>query len=119
MKWYVNLKTATKLISAFVVTAILAGIMGFYGLSNMQTSNDSLNLLYSKNLLSVQYLNQATVNYSRMRIAMRDIALYKDVKDQNQRINDLQKMIVAVEDNMNSFRKAGNSPAKQAALQKN
>ncbi len=80
MKWYINLKTTTKLLSAFILTAILAGIIGFNGLLNMQRSNERLNLIYSNNLLSVQYMNQATVNYTRIRVAVRDIAIYKKTK---------------------------------------
>ncbi len=42
MNWFYNLKVRTKLIAAFIVVAVIAGVIGYLGISNMRTINDLL-----------------------------------------------------------------------------
>lgn len=68
MKWFYNMKTKTKLISAFVITAIISGIVGVFGFVNMSTINQHLNDMYNIRLLPVYDVSKTMSDYQRMRV---------------------------------------------------
>ncbi len=41
MSWFYNLKIATKLITGFIVVALIAGAVGFTGISNINKIGSS------------------------------------------------------------------------------
>jgi methyl-accepting chemotaxis protein len=57
MNWFLNLKTAPKLILAFVSVALKLGAVGVYALMNLSTMRDNLDELYSNNLVSVREMS--------------------------------------------------------------
>ncbi|WP_027415011.1 methyl-accepting chemotaxis protein [Aneurinibacillus terranovensis] len=68
MKWFYNLKTAVKLISAFVIMAIIMAFVGFYGLSNMGKLNASLDDMYNKRLTPISNIKDIQSLYEQMRV---------------------------------------------------
>ncbi|PLT32584.1 methyl-accepting chemotaxis protein [Bacillus sp. V5-8f] len=99
MKWFYNLKTSAKLISAFVFMAIILGVVGFYGLNNLKKINTELEFMYKERLVPVNYISSSQVLYQRMRVQIRDmnfIAVTKQEKNEReQMINDFRKQIEA------------------------
>ncbi|UQZ32284.1 methyl-accepting chemotaxis protein [Paenibacillus sp. PK3_47] len=74
MKWYGNLKTATKIISAFlVVAAVLAGL-GVYSIFTLRGMNDNMDEMYDNNLTSVKELSAAQINFQTMSVLVRDMS---------------------------------------------
>lgn len=67
MKWYKNLKIASKLILGFLLVAIIAAVVGIIGLTNMYDINDGGKLLYQENTLGVAYASDAASNFERLR----------------------------------------------------
>src|SRR5690242_4760177 len=57
MKWFMNLKTAVKLISAFVIVAIIVAVVGVYAIFNLSMMNNNIQEMYNNNLTSVQTLS--------------------------------------------------------------
>lgn len=54
MKWFNNLKMAQKLILSFIIMAILVGVVGFIGITNMNKINNNADSIYENNLMSTQ-----------------------------------------------------------------
>jgi len=48
MNWYLNLKTKTKLISAFMIIGVIMPCVGFYGLSNISKTNARVEYMYHR-----------------------------------------------------------------------
>ncbi|WP_151734613.1 methyl-accepting chemotaxis protein ['Paenibacillus yunnanensis' Narsing Rao et al. 2020] len=74
MKWYGNLKTATKIISAFLAVAVLLAGFGIYSMMTLQEMNDNMDEMYDNNLISVRELSAAQINYQKMNASLRDIS---------------------------------------------
>jgi len=47
MKWFTNMRVATKLISAFIIVAIIGGAMGVFGIVNMNSVDEDYQNLYT------------------------------------------------------------------------
>ena len=60
MKWFYNLKTTVKLVSAFVVVSLILGAVGLYGISNLNKMDDSISDMYNNQLTPISDLS--TVN---------------------------------------------------------
>lgn len=67
MKWFKNLKIAQKLISAFIIVAILIGVVGFIGIHNMNLINSNAVLMHDYNLESINSLTTTKQNYADIR----------------------------------------------------
>ena len=46
MKWFLDMKIAVKIISGFVIVAIIAGVVGFVGVINIKEINENDTMLY-------------------------------------------------------------------------
>ena len=51
MKWFINLKIRVKLIICFIILAIFTGIVGYMGISNMDTLNTRGDDMYNDNFI--------------------------------------------------------------------
>lgn len=59
MKWFGNLKTATKIVSAFLIVSLILAGLGVYSVLSLRTSNQNMKEMYSNNLISVRDLSAA------------------------------------------------------------
>ena len=88
MQWFYHLKIRTKLLAAFIVVALIAGITGYFGIRNMGTLNDLLQNMYNDRLLAIEYVQNAqiqTVYYSRaiyMHVLSKDPAEMARMEDE-------------------------------------
>lgn len=62
MKWFLNLKIRTKLLSAFLLVSILMGIMGYINIGNMKKINDGVDTMYNDRLIPIQMLGEIQKN---------------------------------------------------------
>ncbi|MBA4383524.1 MAG: hypothetical protein C0410_02190 [Anaerolinea sp.] len=67
MKALNDLKTGVKLISAFVIVALILVVVAFLGYSNMKTINDELESMYKDRLIPVEDLGQIEANLYQIR----------------------------------------------------
>ena len=57
MNWFYNLKVGTKLICSFALVAVIAGFIGWEGISSLRTADESDIKLYEKAILKVKKKN--------------------------------------------------------------
>lgn len=75
MKWFTNRKTNTKLVSAFLIMALIVGVVGIYGLMNLSQLNNSARSLYEDGAGARSNLKSVNADYTLLRVHIRDIAL--------------------------------------------
>ncbi|RST58708.1 methyl-accepting chemotaxis protein [Siminovitchia terrae] len=75
LNWFLNLKTATKLLSAFIFIALLQAGSGYFGLSSLDKVSDDVDLIYEKSLKPIEYMSQARNNFQVLSLKWRDINL--------------------------------------------
>lgn len=74
MKKFMNMRIKTKLISAFLLMALLLAFVGLNGEWNLRNSNTSLEGMYEDQLVPQKYLNDIEVAYQNIRIGVRNLA---------------------------------------------
>ncbi|WP_409291732.1 methyl-accepting chemotaxis protein [Peribacillus sp. SCS-37] len=104
MKWFFNLKTSVKLITSFILLAVIVAGLGIYGLTNMNALNEDLNLMYEDKVVPISQLGETETSYQRIRVNIRDLVMVAktpEKKDEFQKtIREIQK---EMEDNIKSY----------------
>ncbi len=104
MGWFNNLKIATKLISAFLVLAVIIGVVGLFGMYNLGQINDSQDDMYNNNLIPTSEIQSALVNYNRMRITIRDVYMADTEQARMELINKADDTRRLLEENVAVYR---------------
>ena len=104
MKWYVDLKISAKLITGFLVVAILAAVVGVIGIVNILTIADDDKTLYKNDTVGLSSTGTAAVYFQQIR--------YDLVKMLTVDIND-KKSMQTVADDINKQLATINQQAKE------
>lgn len=73
MRWFYNLRTAVKLISAFVLVSVILCFVGFYGIGKLSKMDESIVDMYDNRLTPIAYLGEANELFLLNRVNIRDI----------------------------------------------
>jgi methyl-accepting chemotaxis protein len=68
MNWFYNLKIQNKLLGAFLVVAIVAGLIGWIGYSSLDNIDKNANELYQNRMIPVKNLGNANAEFLKVRI---------------------------------------------------
>jgi methyl-accepting chemotaxis protein len=106
MKWFYNLRTAVKLISAFVLVSVILCFVGFYGISNLSKMDESIEDMYNNRLTPIAYLGEANELFLTNRINIRDINTLAKTEVKKQEYRDkLHKNVQSIEEIMSKYSK--------------
>jgi methyl-accepting chemotaxis protein len=89
MSWYQNLKISVKLLSAFIIVAIIAGIIGIVGVREIKVIDDADTKLYEKITVPLGEIGEISSNFQRMRCNLLELL----ASDSQVKIDDLKKRI--------------------------
>lgn len=125
MNWFYNLKIGTKLILSFILVALIAGIVGYEGMSSLSNVDESDKILFENNTVPLSAMIDLTSAFQRMRANGLELVLAKTqdehdrsiklIKDRRKEIDEnvaaIQKTIIAdeVQQKMDQFKKADNA----------
>ena len=73
MSWYYNLKISVKLLSAFIIVAIIAGIIGAVGVSKIGHISEADTKLYEKITMPLGDMADISIAFQRQRVNSRDL----------------------------------------------
>ena len=75
MNWFYNMKISAKLLTGFIIVAILAGVVGVIGIVNMKSLANADIRLYETGALNLGSVATLNANLHRMRSNFRDIII--------------------------------------------
>jgi methyl-accepting chemotaxis protein len=78
MKWFYNLKIAAKLITGFIIVALIAGVVGVVGIVNIQKMQELDTEMYEKHTATMDDLATTIDSFQRIRGLIKDIVINKD-----------------------------------------
>ncbi|GGH41679.1 methyl-accepting chemotaxis protein [Paenibacillus silvae] len=104
MKWFSNLRTATKIISAFLVVSLVLATLGIYSIFTLRGTNDRMEELYNNNLVSVRELTSAQVEYQRLRVNIRDLNNEKVAAEQTRITENMASIRQSLEERFATYR---------------
>lgn len=81
MNWFYNRKIGTKLLSGFILVALLAGIVGWVGISNMREIAAKDTMMYEEMLLPITQLGYISTAFQRIRVNLAKILLSKNIEE--------------------------------------
>jgi methyl-accepting chemotaxis protein len=109
MKWFYNLRIASKLISFSILLAMVAGIVGYVGISQMHKIDDGDQAMYQKNVVPLGTAAQAAKKYQQMRVATRDAFLAETKEERDAQsatvhalLNELSALVKNYENSVSS-----------------
>lgn len=73
MKWYQNMKIGKKLISGFVLIALINGLLGVYTIYNLQVIDNSDTELYKNLTVPISEIGMISTEFQRIRVNIRDM----------------------------------------------
>lgn len=103
MKWFKNLKIATKLIIAFLLVALIAVFVGIIGLVNLTNIKEADKLLFEENTLGVTYSGNAATYYQRLRYNAIEMVLLKDDSLLEDYMTKLDNFIATIDENLKLY----------------
>lgn len=75
MKWFMNMKIASKLIIGFVLVAIITATVGIVGITSLKTANKSSTQLYVNMTVPISQLADINKDFQMIGISLRDIII--------------------------------------------
>ena len=103
MKWFRNLKISVKLITAFLIIALIAGVVGVLGIVMLSDVNVSSQNLFNNYGNSQGYLGYVRGEFEFERALLRDIVVDKDANralaTQNSAVSSDEKLM----NNLNAY----------------
>jgi methyl-accepting chemotaxis protein len=96
MKWFMDLKIGTKLITSFLFVALVGAFIGYEGIVSLKEADESDTILYQRNTVPVSQIGTIGVSFQRMRCNMYEIVTAKneaEIADLLSRIADRREEI--------------------------
>ena len=103
MNWFTNMKIRSKLLSSFLIVALLAGLIGYMGIARLKQIDGAGVKMYERMTVPLGQLTELTSSFERIRVLLRDAILadnsslrnnyYSDIDDLVKTINNDSKLI--------------------------
>ena len=105
MQWFNNLKIGTKLISGFIVVALIATVIGAVGIVKMNKLDDNGSKMYEKITVPIADLADMSTSFQRVRINLRELVETNDKQEKAQILETIKKLRTEITEKSNAFEK--------------
>jgi methyl-accepting chemotaxis protein len=92
MKWYHNLNIRIRLLSGFIIVAIIAGVIGFIGIQQINKIVDRDALLYENMTVPLSQISNMSTLFQQIRVEARDIILAEELGEIQRYANEIKQL---------------------------
>ncbi len=92
MNWYYNLKISVKLLSAFIVVAIIALVIGVIGIVELKKLDDNGDKMYNKITIPISDLADISTAFQRQRVNSRDLVDATTMEEKQKFANRIKEL---------------------------
>ncbi|OOM78722.1 HAMP domain-containing methyl-accepting chemotaxis protein [Clostridium sp. BL-8] len=103
MKWFYNLKIATKLITGFIIVAFIAGVVGAVGIMNVHKISSLDTELYEDHTATMPDLTNIASDYEMERGLIKDLLIVKDGNKKQENTNKLRSLDEEIDSSLVHF----------------
>lgn len=103
MKWFYNLKIGMKLALGFAIVSIIVGLIGIYGVINMNSINNSSTVMYESITNPMEDLAQISISLQKERVMLRDMVFYSNQDEKQLRADLIEENNLIIEDLANEY----------------
>jgi methyl-accepting chemotaxis protein len=105
MKWFYNLKIGKKLTICFITVAAIAAVVGFIGISELQTVAKNDESLYKEATVPIVVFGNISNEFLNIRINARDM-IYATTQQDKQKFSDnMEQLFAEIAKNLSEFEK--------------
>jgi len=105
MQWFNNLKIGTKLVSSFIMVALIAGVIGLIGIQEIHQIEEADKLLYEKVTVPIGDALDIATAFQRIRVNSRDIITAVTMEDKQRFANRIKELRESNNKNVEDFEK--------------
>jgi len=105
MKWFYNLKISVKLILSFVLVALIAGLIGYEGISSLKTADNSDTFLYEANTFPLSLSSNISTSFQRMRANGLELVISTTSTDSENAVDKINSRNAEIEKTFSDFEK--------------
>lgn len=98
MKWFLDLKLGTKLVSAFIFVSAIGAFIGYTGITNLSEASESDMILYEKNTVPISELAEISIAFQRIRVNSRDLILQKTQEGKREAQQSIDELSAKIEE---------------------
>ncbi len=118
MKWFYNLKISTKLLSAFILVALIAGVVGYTGISQITKIAQADRALYEREAIPLAEITSVNDAFQRIRVDNRALIITQDSTAKQKLIDDIEKLDSKIEEKTTQFEKTLNTSEGRSEFEK-
>src|SRR3972149_11252663 len=115
MKWFYDLKLSAKLLSGFCIMAIVAGVIGYVGITNIGAVATADRELYENITVPTADLGNLGKYFQQVRVVMRDAILADNQADYQKQAEKIKQLTGDITQSAANFEKAVANPEVKAA----
>ncbi|MFO0582419.1 MAG: methyl-accepting chemotaxis protein [Anaeromyxobacter sp.] len=118
MKWFADLRVATKLLVSFLSLALITGAVGFWGIKSLRELDARDTEMYEVNTAPLDHLLEMGTRYQRVRLNLREILIETDAQRRQTFVGKLRDHEKALADAADHFEKTIKSDAVRKVFEK-
>ncbi|GIN19179.1 MAG TPA: methyl-accepting chemotaxis protein [Bacillus bacterium] len=103
MRWYLNRKTSFKLLSAFILVAVILAGVSIYAMLSMKKIHSNVWMTYEKTLVPMSHLTQAQIDLYKLETIWQDIAMSDAKADNSGKLEEIKSLRQDIEKNVNIY----------------
>jgi methyl-accepting chemotaxis protein len=105
MTWFYNMKLGRKLMSGFVLVALIAGVIGWMGITKLHQLDQADTKLYEKITIPIGDLSDISTSFQRIRINLRDLVEAENAQDKEKAVETIKALRTLTGDKAAAFEK--------------
>lgn len=98
MKWFYNLKVSAKLLTGFMLVAMIAAIIGAVGIVNIKNLDNIYSDLIDRATLPLGQMIGLSTDFQLQRVNLRDMAVDKDYAMRVKYLNNIKELDKAIDE---------------------
>ncbi|MBF0592834.1 MAG: MCP four helix bundle domain-containing protein [Nitrospirae bacterium] len=92
MKWFYDLKISSKLVTGFVLVALIAGAIGYIGINSVGKLAAANKDMHDNMLVSVGVMAEVTQDFQKIRVTVRNILLSEKAEERSKYTNLVKEL---------------------------
>jgi methyl-accepting chemotaxis protein len=100
MQWFYNMRVSTKLLSSFILVALIAGIIGYVSVVKLDTLAAAGEAMYELNTRPLGDLLDVSTDYQKIRVNLRELLIDRTNEERAKHAANIKALNKQIEDSL-------------------
>jgi len=116
MKWFYNMKIGTKLLSGFILVALVAGVIGWVGVSNIREIAARDTKMYEDMVIPITQLGKISTAFQRVRVNLAKVLLVANRQEKEKYSEQIKELSAEITSLIGELEKTSATVEEKALL---